>query len=168
VASEGEFMPIKSSKNGRRRFVRVGRLVSPPTRLSPQALRRQQLSDAKKAAQKKKPKLDKLIGKLAKLLRASAEEVGRYGHVPVLAKIYRKAWEWNEEGVLERRAVYIVALQGKKWRKNSTSLGVFVGAVCEQARTNLKTASRWAGILNKALNDKIQPGDIEARLMRTH
>src|SRR4030081_2097618 len=105
-------MPMQISKNGKRRF-RVGRLVSPPRRLSPQALRQQQLSDAKKDAQQEMPNLDALISKLADLLRASAETTDRHGYLPVLAKIYRKAWEWHKES-RERRAINIVALQGKK------------------------------------------------------
>lgn len=154
-------MSMQIVSNGRRRRVRVGQLIAPPPRRSPAALRRQQLSDAKKDAKERLSNLDVLISKLAKqLARAS----GRYGYVPVLARIYERICEWKEKGILERRKADIAALRGVALRKDAKTITVFVTAVCERASWNMKTASRWAGKLNDALEGAVQPGDIEDHL----
>ena len=151
--------------NGVNRKVRDGRLYRPPRppALTHAAIRRKALSDAKTEAEKTLPKLFKLICDLAEELEEKTGE-GRHYYEGVLQQIYEKAQVWKKKDWLDKRAEHIAALRGRTYRKNATALGEFVGAVCETAKLNSKTASRWATQLNAALKENVKPKDLKKYL----
>lgn len=130
-----------------------------PTRLPPMALRRIRLSNEQAAAKEKYPELDKLIDEIAEQLR-ERDEGDRYSHLPSLSRAYKAGVEWKKKKFFKARAKTIAVLQGETLRKDSTTFGVFLKAVCKRANSNLKTASRWAGKLTDAMKENVAADDI--------
>ena len=130
-----------------------------PPRFSPRALRRKKLSNEQVAARKKYPQLDELIDEIAEQLRGR-DEGDRYSHLQSLKRAYKAGVKWKKKKFFKARAQTIAALQGETLRKNSTTFGVFLKAVCKRANSDLKTGSRWAGKLNDAMKQNVALDDI--------
>ena len=146
--------------NGKRRKIRVGRLVprplGGPVRPLPAAQRRHDMELAQQSAKRNFPVLDAKLDRISGKLRAARLSGQRFAYKQPLRDIYTLAYDWEQKGMLQARIGQVAALRAIALRVNANPFNVLVRAILGVSAER-RMVSRWSAPLTKALNKGVSP-----------
>jgi hypothetical protein len=111
-------------------------------------------------AKKKYPKLDATLKRISDEIRQARSTGKRFAYKKPLKALYKLAYGWSEEKCLNSRIKRVAGLRDIGVRENANPFSVLVRAVLGP-NADRKTVSRWSLQLTSALEDEVEPDDLE-------